>query len=258
MPCGVMVTQRSLEPSFRVRILAGQQIVLAALLNNLQLIQKEMRELNNLFSYEAYLFDMDGTLVSSEKLKGEALVRTCNSFGGIADVTDYKEVMGQSYESVRDHFYRISGINAQFENFDESFNQFFYSLISSKVELTCGVHKLVDLLKSEKKKIGIVTSANHWMAKEILAKVKMNHTFDTIVAREDVLNHKPAPDSYIRALNFLSVNPKEALIFEDSESGIAAAVATGSEVVAIRHEFNENHNFDNADLIISDFQELVI
>lgn len=213
--------------------------------------------MKNLLDYKAFLFDMDGTLVYSEKLKGEALVQTCIAFGGNANVNDYKEVMGQSYESVRNHFYRISKINAQLNKFDESFNQFFYTLISSKVELTNGVKEFINLLKSEKKKIGVVTSANHWMAEEILENVKMKDTFETIVAREDVLNHKPAPDSYIRALNLLSIKPEEALIFEDSESGVASAVAAGCKVVAIRHEFNEIHDFKNAELIISDFFELM-
>ncbi len=216
-----------------------------------------MRELKNLLNYKAFLFDMDGTLVSSEKLKGEALVQTCISFGGNANVNDYKEVMGQSYESVRDYFYRISEIDAQLDQFDESFNQFFYTLISSKVELTNGVQEFINLLRSEKKKIGVVTSANHWMAEEILVNVNMKDIFETIVAREDVLNHKPAPDSYIQALNLLSIKPEEALIFEDSESGVAAAVAAGCKVIAINHEFNEIHDFKNADFIISDFFDLI-
>ena len=46
-------------------------------------------------SYSAYLFDMDGTLVDSEKLKGEALVTTCHLFGGVANIDTYKEVMGE-------------------------------------------------------------------------------------------------------------------------------------------------------------------
>ncbi len=42
--------------------------------------------------YSAYLFDMDGTLVDSEKLKGMALVKTCSLFGGTAELDDYKAV----------------------------------------------------------------------------------------------------------------------------------------------------------------------
>ncbi len=44
---------------------------------------------------------MDGTLVVSEKLKGEALVQTCIAAGGSASLVDYKQVMGGSWETVR-------------------------------------------------------------------------------------------------------------------------------------------------------------
>ena len=54
--------------------------------------------------YKAYLFDMDGTLVDSERLKGMALSETCIFFGGHAGVNVYKAVMGESWEKVRNHF----------------------------------------------------------------------------------------------------------------------------------------------------------
>ena len=73
--------------------------------------------MKDLMSYKVYLFDMDGTLVASEQLKGEALVQTCKSFGGNAQVEDYKLVMGQSFESVRDHFCQVANINPESHDF---------------------------------------------------------------------------------------------------------------------------------------------
>lgn len=213
--------------------------------------------MKNLLNYKAFLFDMDGTLVSSEKLKGKALVKTCESFGGSAKVEDYKLVMGQSFESVRDHFCQIANISPESQNFYKVFSKHFYELIYTDVELTKGVIDFIDILKLNNKKIGVVTSANHWMVEEILKNVKLLKTFDIIVAREDVTNHKPAPDSYLYALRSLGSKSKETLIFEDSEAGIEAAVAAACDVIAVSHEFNTSQSFNSADRIIKDFRKFI-
>ena len=68
--------------------------------------------------YSAYLFDMDGTLVDSEKLKGQALVKTCSLFGGAAEVDYYKEVMGESWEHVAGYFFKRAKIEPEMGQFN--------------------------------------------------------------------------------------------------------------------------------------------
>jgi sugar-phosphatase len=55
----------------------------------------------------------------------------------------------------------------------------------------------------------------------------------TIVTSEDVRRGKPAPDCFILAAERLSVDPTRCLVFEDAEVGIAAATAAGCQVVVI-------------------------
>ncbi|MCK5456598.1 MAG: HAD family phosphatase, partial [Melioribacteraceae bacterium] len=110
----------------------------------------------DILNYDSYLFDMDGTLVDSEKLKGEALAKVCISVGGSASLNDYKQVMGGSWETVRTHFYKISKITIPHKEFDDIFRSMYQELISSKVEVTNGAKELLSLLKSKNKKIGVV------------------------------------------------------------------------------------------------------
>lgn len=211
----------------------------------------------DLLNYDSYLFDMDGTLVVSEKLKGEALVQTCIAAGGSANLLDYKKVMGGSWETVRTHFYNISEITIPYERFDEIFKSMYIDLISSKVELTNGAKELLSFLKSKNKKIGIVTSATKWMAEEILNTINLDQTFDILITKENVSKHKPDPEAYLLAQKQLDTSAENTLIFEDSSVGIEAGNRAGCNVVGIIHDLNTSHNFSGACMTIRDFHELL-
>ncbi len=211
----------------------------------------------DLLNYNSYLFDMDGTLVVSEKLKGEALVQTCIAAGGSASLVDYKQVMGGSWETVRTHFYDVSKINIPHEEFDDIFRSMYQELISSKVELTNGAKELLSLLKSKNKKIGIVTSATKWMAEEILNNINLSQTFDVLITKENVSKHKPDPEAYQLAIKQLNTSAEDTLIFEDSSVGIEAGKKAGCNVIGIIHDLNTSHNFSSASITIRDFNELL-
>ncbi len=56
---------------------------------------------------------------------------------------------------------------------------------------------------------------------------------DVLVSNEDVKHSKPDPEMYVKAMELLGVSPKETLILEDNEHGIAAARASGAHVMVI-------------------------
>ncbi|NOX65255.1 MAG: HAD family phosphatase [Chlorobi bacterium] len=213
--------------------------------------------MNDLLNFESYLFDMDGTLVASEKLKGEALVKTCIAAGGSANLSDYKPVMGESWETVRNHFYEVSKIDIPHEEFDEIFRSMYKDLISSKVELTKGTNKLLTLLKKNNKKIGVVTSATRWMADEILNNINLSKIFDVLITKENVTKHKPDPEAYLLALEKLNTSAENTLIFEDSSVGIVAGNRAGCKVIGLKHDLNSLHDFSGASMTIRDFDELL-
>ncbi len=68
----------------------------------------------------------------------------------------------------------------------------------------------------------------------------IRHYFDAVVAAEDVINGKPAPDAYLKALEELNkkhpgknIQPSECLVVEDSKHGLISAHAAGMKVVAV-------------------------
>jgi beta-phosphoglucomutase len=59
--------------------------------------------------------------------------------------------------------------------------------------------------------------------------------FQTIVSSDDVVHGKPDPEGYVTAFEVLEVDPAGAVVFEDTEAGIASAHAAGAgRVIAMR------------------------
>jgi beta-phosphoglucomutase-like phosphatase (HAD superfamily) len=82
--------------------------------------------------------------------------------------------------------------------------------------------------------VGVVSSAIREEIDAVLAGAGLADAVDAIVSLEDVETAKPAPDAYVRALELLGCDaPEDAVAFEDTEVGIAAAQAAGVRCIAV-------------------------
>jgi HAD superfamily hydrolase (TIGR01509 family) len=66
-----------------------------------------------------------------------------------------------------------------------------------------------------------------------LTAVGLLDRFPLLVGSEDYARSKPAPDAFLVAASLLGVEPKDCLVFEDTDMGIAAATAAGMASVRI-------------------------
>ena len=207
--------------------------------------------------YTAYLFDLDGTLVDSEKLKGKALAETCNLFGGTVDVKVYKTVMGERWLNVTSHFFTMAKIEPNFEAFNAEFKKIYQEILLNELTPNPNVVELLFKLKALRKKMGVVSSGADWMVDQVLSQLKLFDFFDIVISKEQVTKLKPDPEAYLLALEKLSLPSSEVLIFEDSNAGLIAARNANCDSVAFKHEFNANHDLSLSIQIISDFNEII-
>lgn len=207
--------------------------------------------------YSAYLFDLDGTLVDSEKLKGKALAETCSLFGAMVDIAVYKEVMGESWIHVTNHFFKIAQIEPDIDIFNAEFKEIYQELLRKKLTPNLNVVELLAKLTAKGKRIGVVSSASNWMVDQVLSQLKLGEFFEIVITNEHVTKHKPDPEAYLLALEKLFLPGSEVLVFEDSSSGLVAANRANCDTVAFQHEFNINHDLSLAGQIIYDFNEIL-
>lgn len=207
--------------------------------------------------YKAYLFDLDGTLVDSEKLKGRALVETCILLGGKVDVDAYKTVMGRSWEYVATHFFKIAKIEPDPEEFNARFKKIYQELLLKELSPNPNIVDLLIELKKAGKRMGVVSSASDWMVDQVLSQLELSDFFEIIITKENVTNHKPDPEAYLLAIEKLSLQSSEVLIFEDSKAGLIAATKAKCDSIAFQHEFNSKHDLSLAIRTISDYNEIL-
>jgi len=207
-------------------------------------------------NYSAYLFDMDGTVVNSEKFKGIALSKACRYFGGNAKATAYKAVMGEEWSVVTNHFFNTAQIVPEINKFNSEFRRIYQKLLNDNIRLNTNAKTLLVKLIAKGKKTAVVSSASAWMVDNILSRLNLQEFFNIVITQEHVKKHKPDPEAYLLALEQLHLHSSEVLVLEDSNAGLIAASNAGCDAVAFQHEFNINNDLSLAIKVISDFNEI--
>ncbi len=68
----------------------------------------------------------------------------------------------------------------------------------------------------------------------LLAHLGLRHYFSAVVAADHVVNHKPAPDTFLLCAERMGVAPEKCVVFEDADFGLQAAKRAGMDVVDVR------------------------
>ena len=79
---------------------------------------------------------------------------------------------------------------------------------------------------------------------------------DFVLANGDYPRSKPAPDPYLAALARYGIQPAQALVVEDSERGLRAAVAAGIDCAVVEHPFMAGQDFSAARFRLSALGDL--
>ena len=95
---------------------------------------------------------------------------------------------------------------------------------------------LIDILRAIKPEyyIALVTTATKTNVVRILRLFGLEEIFDTVITQEDVEKTKPDPACYKLVMDKYGIAPENCIIFEDSKTGIVAALASGCQTMCIK------------------------
>ncbi len=202
---------------------------------------------------KAILFDMDGVIVLTESIKAEAHAATISELGGSVSVNLYRKMLGESHESIRTAFLEAAGVQVDPLVYTKIYRKIYHSLLDQKLKIRPGAKELVEELKQQRFLLAIVSSSSLSSVSKILAAVGLEKVFDVQITSDDVKKSKPDPEPYLVALQKLAVQPKNAIVFEDSPSGIEAAIHANIRVIGVRHDFNVDHDFEGVTSVVNSF-----
>jgi len=176
-------------------------------------------------TFAAFLFDMDGTILSSIAAAERVWAAWARRHG--LDVERFLPTIHgrQAVETIRD--LGLPGLDPEVEG---------AWVLAREMEDVGGIEPIPGapafLASLPPDRWAIVTSAPRELALRRLAAAGLPAS-RTMVTADEVPNGKPAPDCYLLAARKLAVAIADCLIFEDAPAGIASAEASGAEVVVV-------------------------
>ena len=179
--------------------------------------------------FDAVIFDLDGTLVDTEAV-ALRLGRSClEALGHSPDDRVFHDMIGKDGPT-SDAILVAAYPGLDLPTFDRLWRGGFETAIESDLPLKPGVRELLPQITLP---IGLCTSSRRVSALRKLTLAGLESAFHQVVAREDVRRAKPHPEPYLTTADRLGVSPARCLVFEDSETGAAAARAAGCTVVQV-------------------------
>lgn len=216
---------------------------------------------------EAVIFDVDGTLVDSERhghrvafnrafeafdlpyrwdevLYGELLHTT----GGQRRIDGYLATQGVAEEERARLAPALHGRKTEI----------LQELVEDGIiEVRPGAARLLKELAAEGVALAVGTTGSRGWVERLLARMLPEVTWAAVVTGDDVTARKPDPEVFAVALKELGLDgpdgPDGAVVIEDSGEGLAAARAAGLRCAVVVNGYTADHDLDGADLVLDGF-----
>ena len=205
--------------------------------------------------YTHILFDHDGVLVDTEPLYFRATQVKLAELGVELALDDYLLLQADganAWSRAGAQGHAEQAIAAKRAERNELYQQL---LQSSNIDIP-GVEGVLAKLKQHFT-MAIVTTAKQEDFDLIHATRGIVPWMDFVLTNQDYARSKPAPDPYLAALDRFGIAPRDALVIEDSQRGLRAAVAAGIDCVAIYHPFTARQDFSEATYHIRQLEDLL-
>lgn len=128
--------------------------------------------------------------------------------------------------------------------------------LASALPLMPGVLEHIDAASAWGMSIGVASSSSRRWVRGQLDRLGLIERFECICTRDDVLQTKPDPSLYFRALLSLGVDGSEALAYEDSSNGLLAAKAAGLRCVVVPGALTAGSDYSLADVVIDSLADI--
>jgi HAD superfamily hydrolase (TIGR01509 family) len=187
-------------------------------------------------SLAAVLFDMDGTLVDSEKVWDVALHELAAHFGGVLSASARLAMVGSSMAASIRMLYEDLG--QQWREPAEGADwlvERVRELFAEGLEWRPGAQRLLREVRAAGVPTALVTSTARSLV-DVALRTLGRDSFEVVVCGDEVLRAKPDPAPYLTAAELLAVPIGRCAAIEDSPTGIASARDAGAIVVAVPND----------------------
>ncbi len=207
---------------------------------------------------KAVVFDLDGLMLNTEDvfdLAGNELMLRRGL--QMTDVIRHR-MLGRRPDEAFQALKDLSGITDDIEDLKQETRELFASIAEDYLKIMPGLLPLLAEIEQRKLPKAVATSSPRDYMTHLLNRFGLLHRFDITLAAEDVTEGKPHPEIYLTAAGLLDVVPENTLVLEDSETGMRAAAAAGTFVIAVPNRHTQHGDFSKASRVVSSLADTSI
>lgn len=183
---------------------------------------------------KAVIFDMDGLMIDSERVTFEGYQHVLAKENLTMSEEKYKTLLGKTVKAVHELFKEDYGPQYDVDQIIKDVHAYIAQRFETEgVPLKPGLVELLKYLKENNYKTIIATSSHRNRVDLIVKQAQIDQYFDDSICGDEVTKGKPNPEVFLKACQKLQVSPQDALVLEDSESGINAAYNADIKVIGI-------------------------
>ncbi len=184
--------------------------------------------------FDTVIFDMDGTLIDTEKYYRIFWPKALMEFGYV--MTDEQALsmrsLGKPFAS--SHLKEMFGEDVDYYAVRDKRKELMEAFLEEKgIELKPGAIELLAWLREQGIRAAIATATDLERTKKYLTGLGLLPYFDKIISATMVKEGKPSPDVYLYACEQLGRNPRECIAVEDSPNGVLSAFRAGCKVIMV-------------------------
>jgi HAD superfamily hydrolase (TIGR01549 family) len=193
----------------------------------------------------AILFDMDGVLIEAKDWHYEALNMALELFGMEIGYAEHLAVYdGLPTRRKLELLSASKGLPKELHEFLNDLKQEWTLKLGYARCAPVFAHQYaLQRLKEDNYKLVCCSNSVRGTMEMLLQQARLRQYFDFFLSNEDVIRPKPDPMIYLEAVQRLMLDPKECLVVEDNEHGIAAARDSGCFLMVVQGV--RDVNFDN-------------
>ena len=202
---------------------------------------------------KAIIYDMDGTIASSEKIARKEIIKFFGERGMELTKEEDRIMFGLNWKDLVKLVLNNRGKEYS-QSMKNTLKERYVRNMRKNVEAMPNVYPLLEMTK-QNFKVALGTNSRMREVDIIFNKLGFEKYFDIKLAKNHVKNAKPNPEMYLKAAKMLGVKPNECVVFEDSVVGVKAAKSAGMKCVAIINT-HSGDDLKEADILIKSYNEI--